>query len=87
VAAEASRLRAEAARLELEARLDGLTGVGNRSYAEAVLRHETMLAAARREPFAVILYDLDGLKAVNDRHGHLAGDRALQQFVAVAGDC
>ena len=66
--------RAEAALSE--ARRDPLTGAGNRrAFYERV---ELMLGRPRR-PAALALFDLDGLKAVNDRSGHEAGDEVLRQ--------
>jgi diguanylate cyclase (GGDEF)-like protein len=59
-----------------EARRDPLTGAGNRrAFYE---RLELMLGRPRR-PAALALFDLDGLKAVNDRAGHEAGDEVLRQ--------
>ena len=60
---------------------DPLTGLANRTlFAD---RLDRALARARREgrPGALLLLDLDGFKAINDAHGHAAGDHAL---VAVA---
>jgi diguanylate cyclase (GGDEF)-like protein len=62
------------------AMLDPLTGVCNRrGFNEEVGR---MLARACRDgtPTALLLLDIDHFKSVNDRWGHLAGDRALQAF-------
>lgn len=59
---------------------DPLTGLANRRQMKVVL--ERALAAARRgDGLAVVMFDLDGFKEINDRHGHLVGDRIL---VAVA---
>jgi diguanylate cyclase (GGDEF)-like protein/putative nucleotidyltransferase with HDIG domain len=60
------------------ARVDGLTGLLNRRGFEERFAHE--LARARRsgERFSVVIGDLDAFKAVNDRFGHQAGDRALE---------
>jgi diguanylate cyclase (GGDEF)-like protein len=60
-----------------QANHDGLTGLANRSHFEERVR----AAAARGTPFSVALVDLDDFKAVNDRLGHVVGDRLL---VAVA---
>jgi diguanylate cyclase (GGDEF)-like protein len=69
-------------RAEREARTDALTGLPNRRYILEACERE--LAAARRygRAFSVLLFDLDHFKALNDTHGHAAGDAAL---VAVAG--
>ncbi len=58
--------------------LDPLTGVSNRRAFDAEVSR--MLARARRNgtATALLLLDLDHFKAVNDRWGHLAGDRALK---------
>jgi len=57
---------------------DRLTGLGNRLAFEEWLGQEAARAARYGEPLALLLADVDGLKAINDRHGHRAGDRALQ---------
>ena len=59
---------------------DALTGVGNRRGLEAAATRE--LARARRgdKLLAVLILDLDGLKAINDEHGHEAGDRAIVEL-------
>jgi diguanylate cyclase (GGDEF)-like protein len=55
---------------------DPLTGLANRRRLKVVLEHS--LAAARRgEELAVVMLDLDGFKAINDEHGHIAGDQLL----------
>ncbi|HJV23680.1 MAG TPA: diguanylate cyclase [Holophagaceae bacterium] len=72
--------------LQAEATRDALTGLGNRrAYLEALTK---AFHGARRHghPMSVAFCDLDHLKALNDAHGHAAGDRAIQAFGhAVAG--
>lgn len=72
--------RAQHALRELS-RLDGLTRVSNRMFLMESL--ETELGRSRRfgHPFSLLLIDLDHFKQVNDRYGHIQGDRALQQVV------
>ncbi len=67
------------ARLYWEANTDPLTGLAQRRYFERALR----AAAARGEGFAVIMFDLDRFKRINDRHGHEAGDRVLADLASV----
>lgn len=55
---------------------DPLTGVYNRR--EFELRLKALLSNEARKAFAVLQFDLDHFKQVNDRFGHVAGDEALQ---------
>jgi diguanylate cyclase (GGDEF)-like protein len=55
---------------------DWLTGLGNRAL--LLERLDTLAAAPATTLTALVFIDLDGFKEVNDRHGHLAGDRVLQ---------
>jgi diguanylate cyclase (GGDEF)-like protein len=61
---------------------DGLTGLLNRRAFDERLRAEAARAVAEGRPLSVALLDLDHFKAVNDRHGHPAGDRVLVQTAA-----
>lgn len=56
---------------------DALTGLHNRRALFDRLRHELARAARYEEPLSLVLIDVDGLKALNDREGHRAGDAAL----------
>ena len=65
-----------------EARLDPLTGIGNRlAWEEAVDAARSRLARSG-EPVSVLLVDLDRLKETNDRFGHDAGDRLIRGLAA-----
>jgi diguanylate cyclase (GGDEF)-like protein/PAS domain S-box-containing protein len=68
--------RAEA-RAQVLAVTDSLTGLGNYRRLLDVLRAEIERSGRTGRPFAVLLLDVDGLKDINDRYGHLAGSRAL----------
>jgi diguanylate cyclase (GGDEF)-like protein len=68
---------------------DSLTNLSNRRAFDAALER----AARTREPYALILIDLDDFKRVNDERGHPAGDEVLREVAAAAagvarrGDC
>lgn len=77
VVIRAAQLHQEARRLAVT---DPLTGLHNRRY--FVDKLEEHLRRARRydRGLALILVDSDFLKSINDRHGHLLGDRALERL-------
>ena len=63
---------------------DPLTRLFNRRTYMSELESELDRAQRYGHGFALVLCDLDGFKKINDTHGHLAGDAALQRFAAVA---
>ena len=67
--------------LEQQVTTDALTGIGNRRKMTAQIGAEIDRARRFRHSLALLMIDIDHFKAVNDRHGHDAGDRAI---VAVA---
>ncbi len=68
---------------ELDAGCDALTNLLNRRFLPTVLRREIELAEKSAGSFGVLLLDLDHFKAINDTHGHEAGDRALQHVAGI----
>jgi diguanylate cyclase (GGDEF)-like protein len=62
------------------AALDQLTGLYNRRSGEQRLSQEMSRAQRHGRPLTVLLMDIDGLKQVNDKHGHAAGDTLLKGF-------
>ncbi len=64
------------------ARVDPLTGVANRKSFEERFALEIARRAQSGPPLAMLLWDIDSFKSINDRYGHRAGDRVLQ---SVAG--
>jgi diguanylate cyclase (GGDEF)-like protein len=64
--------------VELLATLDPLTGVANRRE----LDRELSARVAAQQEFSLLLFDVDGFKAVNDQYGHLCGDEVLKQLSA-----
>lgn len=74
----------EARLLELAER-DPLTGLFNRRALEERARREVLLAQRTGRPLSLILFDVDDFKAINDTHGHKAGDRVLQALARAIG--
>ena len=56
---------------------DSLTGLANHRRLVEVLGNEIERAKRKESQFALLLFDLDGLKKINDQYGHLVGTRAL----------
>jgi diguanylate cyclase (GGDEF)-like protein len=83
VAEYVTDLCAVALRLELlrhDASTDPLTGLLNRRSYEVALADAISRTRRYGWPFALVMIDLDHFKAVNDRHGHAAGDEALRSI-------
>lgn len=59
---------------------DGLTQAHNRRYFEQQLGREISRAARYARPLALVLFDIDHFKRVNDSFGHLGGDEVLRQL-------
>lgn len=64
------------------ARVDALTGLGNRRAFDEALQREGDRASRYNTPLSLILADLDNFKTINDRHGHPAGDEILRAVSA-----
>ena len=75
-----TQLKTAERELERQARIDGLTGVANRRYFDE--RLASGVARGRRvgAPIALLYLDVDRFKAINDGHGHAAGDLVLKEF-------
>ncbi|MEM1196901.1 MAG: GGDEF domain-containing protein [Pseudomonadota bacterium] len=75
--AESDTLRENLAKARMEADVDHLTGLPNRRAFERRLASAAVQARLNKEPLCVAFCDIDHFKAVNDTHGHEAGDRIL----------
>jgi diguanylate cyclase (GGDEF)-like protein len=70
--------------LERLTRLDGLTGLYNRNTFVELTRQELMRAQRQSSATAILLFDLDHFKRVNDTWGHPAGDAVLKHVADLA---
>lgn len=78
VAHDITSHRVEAGRLLAMAQTDPLTGLLNRTGFEAFVEREIL--AGSSATLALLYFDLDHFKPINDQHGHPAGDALLRQF-------
>ena len=79
VARDVSAQKRESERLLRMAESDPLTGAANRSRLEQAVLDAIACSERSGTAFAVLFADLDQFKALNDRLGHAAGDKALQE--------
>jgi diguanylate cyclase (GGDEF)-like protein len=84
---EVERQRARAQSLEADTRRDPLTGLGNRRAVDHHLPALLSDTAAAGRPMTLALLDLDNFKQINDRHGHLVGDRVLSDIAQLLREC
>ena len=87
IAVDVTEQRALEDHLRRQALSDSLTGLGNHRQLFEVLQAEICRTKRTEREFALLLLDLDGLKAINDRFGHLAGNRALCRLARILADC
>lgn len=80
VGREQRRARDAAIRLST---VDSLTGLYNRSYFFTALEREIARGDRSGRAFCMVMLDLDDLKAVNDRYGHVAGDQVLRNVADI----
>jgi diguanylate cyclase (GGDEF)-like protein/PAS domain S-box-containing protein len=73
--------------LRRQAARDPLTGLGNYRHLTEVLDMEIKRSERTGREFALLLFDLDGLKKINDRYGHLTGSHALCRVADVLSFC
>ena len=67
-----------------KANRDALTGVKSKhAYLEAEEKCDLLIAAGENQPFAVAVCDVNGLKNINDNHGHQAGDGLIRDAARI----
>ncbi|TNF38778.1 MAG: GGDEF domain-containing protein [Gammaproteobacteria bacterium] len=71
----------------LQAHVDSLTGVNNRSTFDCALKREMNLAERNKQSFSLLVIDIDYFKQVNDTYGHSAGDEVLKKVAATVQQC
>lgn len=77
-------MKQQEAQLDTLARTDALTGLPNRRETLARLRIELERSARSGHPVAVLMFDIDYFKRINDTWGHAAGDHILEAVARVA---
>lgn len=68
--------------LNKEIQLDGLTGLANRRAFDATISEKI----ESKQPFSLILFDIDNFKQVNDTYGHLVGDDVIKYLASIISD-
>lgn len=82
--AEQEMALATARRAQELANTDPLTGLANRRYAMSEIDRAIMVARKQKTAISLVVFDLDHFKAVNDTHGHIAGDRVLAKVARLS---
>jgi diguanylate cyclase (GGDEF)-like protein/PAS domain S-box-containing protein len=83
VAANKQQLQKVNQQLQHLSRTDRLTGLNNRGYWEECLQHEYARHRRYQSMAALVMFDIDHFKAVNDTFGHPAGDKVIQAVAEV----
>jgi len=87
IAVDVTEQRALEDHLRREALSDSLMGLANHGRLFEVLHAEICRSKRTGREFSLLLLDLDGLKAINDKFGRLAGNRALCRLAQILADC
>jgi diguanylate cyclase (GGDEF)-like protein/PAS domain S-box-containing protein len=87
IAEDITRQRDLEDHLRRQAARDPLTGLSNYRHFVDVLDSEIKRSRRSNREFSLLFFDLDGLKLVNDRYGHMAGSQALCRLADVLCSC
>src|ERR1017187_2011257 len=83
IAEDVTKQRELEDQLRQQAAKDSLTGLANYRHLVDVLDSEIRRSERTKREFALLLFDLDGLKQINDRYGHMTGSQALCRLADV----
>lgn len=83
IAEDVTKQRELEENLRQQAAKDSLTGLANYRHLASVLDSEIKRSSRTGREFALLLFDVDGLKQINDRYGHLIGSQTLCRFADV----
>lgn len=87
LASEVLKLKKEVDYWQSQAMADALTGLGNRRAFDKDLLDLWSLCKRKNENISILYFDLDGLKACNDNHGHDYGDQFIKQVGYAVESC
>jgi len=87
IAEDVTRQRELEDHLRRQAASDPLTGLANYRRLVDVLDSEIKRSKRTNREFAMLFFDLDGLKLINDRHGHMIGSQAICRLADVLCSC
>lgn len=87
LAAALRELSTAHSRLQELSTIDSLTGLRNRGYFDERKRQEIDRARREGASLSLIMLDIDGFKALNDRYGHIAGDAVLREVATAMEHC
>jgi diguanylate cyclase (GGDEF)-like protein len=83
-AVSATDAASQQADLQRKAEIDPLTGAANRRAGDEMIESALQRAISDRQPFSLVVVALDGLKQINERHGHAMGDEFLRRSADAA---
>ncbi len=87
IAEDVTRQRELEDHLRQQAASDSLTGLANYRHLVDVLDGEIKRSSRTSREFALLFLDMDGLKRINDHHGHMVGSQALCRLADVLSSC
>jgi len=87
IAEDVTRQRELEDNLRRQAASDSLTGLANYRHLVDVLDGEIKRSQRTNREFALLFFDMDGLKLINDRYGHMIGGQALCRLADVLSSC